>query len=676
MPNNNTSSVSDRFDLDLIEQAVEAAGMGLWQLDLTNEKSIWNENVYQIYGLPRDCVINNELLLEMCHPEDVERIKQEAYESILNGTKISSEYRVIRHDNKKTIWVNSKGHTVYDDLGAPKFMTGTIFDVTHIKEAEIRAEAAGRAKSEFLANMSHEIRTPMNGVMGVCDLLMQRDMKPEDAELLKIINRSGEALLTIIDDILDFSKIESGQMELDLQPFNLKESIEDVTYLLANAKKESDIDLLMRYQPGLPSAFVGDAGRIRQIITNLLGNAIKFTQDGHVLVDIGGIVKGDVAKLSFSITDTGIGIETDKLDLIFDKFQQADNSTTRRYGGTGLGLSIARSFVLLMGGELIVESEIGVGTTFSFSIDLPLHAFSEQAEIKPGAIQKDLNILVIDDNEINRNIFREMLEYWDWNCVAVSSAKAGLAALGKAAEKNIKIDLIILDYQMPEHSGYDFLKVMRSHSRFDDIPVLVVSSIESVKLSAKMKAAGAADFMTKPVRSSPFFDMINTSVYGSWIQDKIHLNETIQRTEKSKSVKIDTPTDTIDILIAEDNEVNQILAQHMMDDFGYSYEIVENGCLAIEAWKRLKPKLILMDISMPELNGDEATQTIRDIERAQGLPPTPIIAVTAHVMKNEKKKCLDLGMDDYLSKPLSVEKLRTKLETWLNQTYETKQAAG
>ena len=361
----------NRFNPDLIEQAVEGAGMGLWEMQIKAQKSIWNDRIYDIMGLPKDVTIDHDTLFKMCHPDDLKRFQRAAAESVAQNKKLSGEFRIIRGDNKKVKWVHLTGKPAYDENGVPISMIGTTFDVTHIKQAEVRAEAADRAKSEFLANMSHEIRTPMNGVVGVCDLLLHRDMKVEDIDLLKVIERSSENLLKIIDDILDFSKIESGQMQLDPQPFNLKETIEDVTALLTNAKQEANIDLLMRYQPGLPSSFVGDAGRIRQIITNILGNAIKFTQGGHVLVDIGGTVEGDAANLNFSISDTGIGIEPDKLDVIFDKFQQADNSTTRRYGGTGLGLSIARSFIDLMGGELEVESEIDAGTTFSFSIKLP-----------------------------------------------------------------------------------------------------------------------------------------------------------------------------------------------------------------------------------------------------------------------------------------------------------------
>jgi len=358
----------------------------------------------------------------------------------------------IRPEDGSMIWMNFTGDVFKDENGRAKTMAGTGVDITKLKEAELKAESADRAKSEFLANMSHEIRTPMNGIMGVCDLLMHHDLRPEDQELLNIIQRSGSALLTIINDILDFSKIESGQMEINPEPFNLKDSIEDVTALLASAKKDNGVDVLVRYQPDMPSSFIGDGGRIRQIITNILGNALKFTEVGHILVDVSGSTEDEISTLTFSVTDTGIGISADKIDLIFDKFRQADGSTTRRFGGTGLGLTIARSFIRLMDGELMVESEIGKGSTFSFTIDLPVHQEAKR-QSKQALSQKKLNILVVDDSSVNRDILKEMMQHWGWSCVTAPSAKAGLALLQKADQRNIKLDLVILDYQMPEHDG-------------------------------------------------------------------------------------------------------------------------------------------------------------------------------------------------------------------------------
>ena len=666
---------SDNLNGELVKLAVNSAKMGVWQLDIESQDIIWNQALYGLMGLPTDQPINYNTITELIHEEDIVRVKGSVAQSIAEGAQYSIEYRVIRPDTGKTIWMNFTGNVIKDKNGKAKTMVGTGYDITHLKEAELKAESSDRAKSEFLANMSHEIRTPMNGIMGVCDLLMHRDMASSDIELLSIIQRSGDALLTIINDILDFSKIESGQMELSPEPFDLKSSIEDVTALLANAKNDNGVDVLVRYQPDLHSNFTGDGGRIRQVITNILGNAIKFTKEGHVLVDVGGRTKNGIASLDFSITDTGIGIPPEKLDVIFDKFRQADNSTTRRFGGTGLGLSIARSFIELMGGELKVESEVGVGSAFSFTIDLPIH--TDTQALAPSRItQQDLNVLVVDDSDVNRDILKEMLNHWNWDCALAPSAKKGLSALQKAYENNINIDLVILDYQMPDHDGKDFLKVMRAHSRFDHIPVIMLSSVDSHELALRMKNMGAAGFMTKPTRSSALFNMINDVVHSGTLADiteadknaRNRITQTLESTPKGPS----QDENAVDILIAEDNEVNQMFVHHAMDEFDYKYKLVENGKLAVEKWKLLKPKLILMDISMPELNGYEATQTIRDLEKAGGLERTPIIAVTAHAMKSDKQKCLDAGMDDYLSKPLSVSKLRDSLKTWLANIDEIK----
>ena len=371
MPDHDTKLQS--IDKHLALKAAENSGMGLWQVDLKTEDIIMNETLSDILGFEKKRIVTFKKLLNTVHPDDFEYVRGSLAHSIKHEGYYSMEYRVIRPNDGKTIWTKATGRYELAKDGKPASFSGTTFDITHLKEAELKAEAADRAKSEFLANMSHEIRTPMNGIMGVCDLLAHHEMSNKEAELLAIIQRSGDALLTIINDILDFSKIESGQMELYPEPFDLKNSIEDVTALLAHGKQENGVDVLVRYQPGLQSSFIGDAGRIRQIITNIVGNALKFTHEGHVLVDVSGDVKNDNAALTFCISDTGVGIEPEKLKVIFDKFRQADNSTTRRYGGTGLGLSIARSFIELMGGELSVKSEVGVGSSFKFTINLPLH---------------------------------------------------------------------------------------------------------------------------------------------------------------------------------------------------------------------------------------------------------------------------------------------------------------
>ena len=667
------------LDGELVKQAVDGAKMGVWQFDISTRTFVWNDSYYEIMGIEKDRHLNFDTISDYIHADDTAYVREALVKSLESKTQYSIQFRITRPNDNRMIWIQSTGDVVINETGTPETMVGTAFDITHIKEAELKAASADRAKSEFLANMSHEIRTPMNGIMGVCDLLAQRDMDASDRELLDIIQRSSNALLTIINDILDFSKIESGQMELNPEAFNLKDSIEDVMALLAHARKTNELDILVRYQPDLPRSFIADGGRIRQIITNIVGNALKFTESGHVLVDVGGETQGQTAQLNIKISDTGIGIPPEQLDSIFDKFKQADGTATRKFGGTGLGLSIAKSFIELMGGTISVESEIDVGSVFNISLNLPI----SDVEISPAGqlpSQENLNILVIDDNEINRSILKEMLSYWTWNCAAASSAKIGLSILRKAQENNVTIDAIILDYQMPEYDGKDFLKAMRSVPEYHDIPVIVLSSVDSADLAAKMRGLGAHSFMTKPPRSSAIFNTINDAVINSKIDEQIEIENTKPRPEQAaeqtyqnESYSADL-TRKVDILIAEDNEINQMFVKHMMNGFEWSFEIAENGKLAVETWKDLKPQLIFMDISMPEMNGYEATQAIRDVEKAKGLPRTPIIALTAHAMRGDREKCLEAGMDDYMSKPLSVKKMKACLNDWLGEGRDKKSA--
>jgi len=407
---------------------------------------------------------------------------------------------------------------LYDDI------TELELQKEELEQAKLTAESGTRAKSEFLANMSHEIRTPNLG---------SREM-----DFIHTINRSGQALLTIINDILDFSKVESGFMELDETPFNMRDSIEDVTSLLSSKITEIGVDFLL---PDLPSTFVGDVGRIRQILTNLIGNAVKFTTEGHVLIDVSGKVIKDKAALTIKVEDTGIGIVEDKLDGIFDSFSQADNSTTRLYGGTGLGLAITKKLVELMDGQIL---------------ELPVHHDLIKPEPKKNNIA-DSTVLVIDDNPINRDILKEQLSYWQCRSALAPSAKVGLRALKRAQEQNIKIDLIILDYHMPEMNGEDFVRRVKSDPALAQIPIIVLSSFDKSSLRKRMLDLNVEDFLCKPARSSLLYDSIGTALFKA----------PSTAMARPKNIKDDAPPQTsismsenqVDILIAEDNDVNQLL---------------------------------------------------------------------------------------------------------------------
>lgn len=549
----------------------------------------------------------------------------------------------------------------------------SITDITQIKNTQLKAKQAERAKSEFLANMSHEIRTPMNGVLGMTQLLANCDLGAKEISFVKTIERSGEALLTIINDILDFSKIEAGQVNLQTSKFNLRDSLEDVTSLLATTATDKNIDVLLRMAPGLPHSFTGDSGRIRQIITNILGNAVKFTHEGHVFLDVSGTVTQGVAKLSISIEDTGIGIPKDQINHIFDKFRQVDGTKTREYEGTGLGLSIASQLIALMGGEIAVKSELNIGTTFTLNLDLPVadEISAPKKDIKPIA---GANVLIIDDNTVNQEILKEQMKSWGVRSLSVSSAAKGRAVLKAALQKNVKINLVIVDYQMPHETGEGFLDSIKTDMRFNDIPVLMLTSIVEAELEISLRQKGLEGYLTKPPRMSVLYDTISNLIHSRTISEKQNaqvissvkglsnssIDPNINAVAHTKASSV-IPKRTIDILAAEDNETNQIFLEYVLKELGYEFEIVKDGVEAVQAYKRLHPKVILMDISMPNKNGHEATQDIRAYEKKMNKSSTPIIALTAHAMSGDKEKCLSFGMDDFVAKPISIKSLKEAL---------------
>ncbi|RVD29765.1 response regulator [Mesorhizobium sp. M4B.F.Ca.ET.017.02.2.1] len=553
-----------------------------------------------------------------------------------------------------------------------------------------KAEAADRAKSEFLANMSHEIRTPMNGVLGMAELLAKTELTTRQKTFTDVIVKSGNALLTIINDILDFSKINAGQMMLDPAPFRLAEAVEDVATLVSARVAEKNIELIVRVDPRLPSFVVGDAGRFRQIVTNLVGNAVKFTEKGHVLVDVGGEVTDGVVQLKVRVEDTGIGIPAEKLQNVFEKFAQVDGSSTRRHEGTGLGLAIAARLVDLMGGKIGVESEIGRGSVFWFAVPLPAHSQDSRDEIVPVDVT-GARVLVIDDNPVNREILLEQLRSWSFDCAAAESGAVGLAFLDRASQLGAAVDCIILDYQMPGMNGADVAKAIAADSRMSAIPVVILTSVDQVDFGKMVIDFGIAAHLTKPARSAVLLGTVISVIQKArsqvgkarFVREAVAPQAapapafTVIRGPAMPAPAAPEPATAangpIDILIAEDNDVNQLVFGQILNGLGLSYRIAGNGRTAVEMYKALRPRLILMDVSMPEMNGYEATGAIRQIERQSG-NHTPIIGVTAHALKGDREKCIEAGMDDYLPKPISPDRLGSKIGTWLSETVAVKTA--
>ena len=561
-------------------------------------------------------------------------------------------------------------------------LIGSSADITDMKEREAelqeaqrRAVLADRAKSEFLANMSHEIRTPMNGVLGMAELLAKSDLDARQKTFTDIIVKSGNALLTIINDILDFSKIDAGQIVLDPAPFHLAEAIEDVATLVSTRAKEKNLELIVRVQPGLSEHYVGDVGRLRQIITNLLGNAVKFTDSGHVLADVCGEDRGATTLLRVSVTDTGIGIPEAKLGQVFDKFSQVDASSTRRHEGTGLGLAITSRLVALMGGEVGVESREGEGSTFWFTVELP-RAGAPRSERAAPLDVSGARILVVDDNAVNRSILMEQMTSWGFDACATESGPEGIAVLEAVAARGLGVDCAVLDFQMPGMTGIEMARLVRAMPRIAATPIVMLTSVDQQLGQPAYRDLGIAQTLIKPARSSALLEALVSTIQAHRGRDAgARAARTEQAAEPQRTDPVARPSlrivapkhgdgHRVDILVAEDNEVNQLVFTQILNETGLTYEIVGNGRLAVEAHRTMNPRMILMDVSMPEMNGLEATGRIRAFEEVSGTH-TPIVGVAAHALKGDRERCIEAGMDDYLSKPISPKALTEKIERWV-----------
>ena len=635
--------------------AIESLDSGLVMYDARERLVVCNKRYREIYeecaALLIPGVAYEEILREFCRNGGHRSSGLSAEEWIQDRLSAHRLGRGVYEQRLAGRWIRI-GDFPTSDGGVVSLRT----DITEIKLAqeELRAakevaEAASRSKSEFLANMSHEIRTPMNGIIGMTELALDTELNGRQREYLSVVKNSADSLLSVINDVLDFSKIEAGKLSLDPMPFSLREALDETLRVLALRAHSKGLELACRTTPDVPDGLVGDAGRLRQVLVNLIGNAIKFTERGEILVSVGlEEIAGENVVIHFSVADTGIGIPLEKLDSIFQPFEQADGSTTRRFGGSGLGLTISGKLVELMGGRIWVESQVGVGSTFWFTVVL---GAQPQAASNPAGDQLHplvgLPVLIVDDNATNRQILEEVLASWGACPVSVDGGAAALEALVAATHRGQPFPLALVDGMMPEMDGLDLARHIRADPTIASVRLVLLTSAGRPDDASLLRTLDISACLTKPARRSELFDTI-MSVMA--LCDRARIVDVARA--PVESVRDCCATNRgLRILVAEDHPVNQKVAVRMLERLGHEAVVVGDGSKAVAALETGSYDAVLMDVQMPDMDGFEALRIIRERERTTG-NRVPIIALTAHAMQGDRERCLRAGFDQYLAKPI------------------------
>jgi two-component system sensor histidine kinase/response regulator len=655
--------------------ATAVAKVGVWDWDVGSSAVTWDATMFEIYGFEAVTPMTYSRWSAVVHPDDLPAIEatlQRVVDEDGDRPAVSAEFRAILADGAvRHVLTVVKG--VPDEGGKVRRMVGVNMDVTERREAEAElrtardaAEAANRAKSEFLANMSHEIRTPMNGVIGMTDLVLDTDLTPEQRESLGIVKSSADALLSVINDILDFSRIEAGRLDLDPIDFNPRDATGDTARSVALRAHQKGLELVVDVDAAVPHTVKGDAGRLRQILVNLLGNAIKFTARGEVVLRVmrEASASEDVV-LHFSVRDTGVGIAMDRQKSVFEAFTQADGSVTRTYGGTGLGLTISSQLAHLMGGRLWMESELGKGSTFHFTVAFALGDAPAAALVPADAVAlRGLPVLVVDDNATNRRVLEEMLTGWRMVATLAASAPEALRALHEARQSGRPFPLVLTDVQMPEADGFALAEAIKKDPATADAAVVVLTSVGQPGDAARCRELGIAANLPKPIKRSE-------------LRDAIQLALGVPRAARDRPVLVTQHSlretrNTGRILLVEDSNVNQIVARRLLEKRGHTVVVASNGREALAILAAAGPTgfaCVLMDVQMPEMGGFECTGIIRSQEQMTGRH-LPIVAMTAHAMKGDEARCLSAGMDAYLSKPIDPDDLFDVVERHLQMNRE------
>ena len=624
----------------------------------------WNQGAERLFGHTGEEAIGKHITLLFPASARADYLKSlskirfrehiERFESVRVGKNgIPLDVSVILSPIRDTLGQLQGVSAIYRDITASKKADA---ELVKAKEA---AEAASRAKSTFLATMSHEIRTPMNGILGMTELVLDSELDAEQRANLELVHLSAESLLTVINDVLDFSKIEAGKLDFESISFDLRDRLGEIMQTLGFRAHQKGLELIYDVHPDVPATLAGDPGRLRQILVNLVGNAIKFTEQGQILVNVElESTTPESVCARFSVRDTGVGIPAEHQEKIFEPFSQADQSMTRKYGGTGLGLTISSRLVEMMGGRIWVVSQPGEGSTFHFTANLGVPTLvSEQARPIHPALLRDLPVLIVDDNFTNRQVLAGIVTQWGMLPTAVEGGRAALLALQAAKDAGRPFPLVLLDCQMPEIDGFTLAQQIQDHPELVRTTIMMLTSADQLGDATLCRNLGISAYLVKPVRQSELLDLICKSLQRvpQDQQEVLRVRHAPRRASGPSRV-----------LVAEDNIVNQTLARRLLEKRGYTVSVVGDGRAALAALEKDSFDIVLMDVQMPGMDGFEATTAIRQQEQLSGRH-VPIVAMTAHAFKGDQERCLAVGMDAYLSKPIRQQELYATIENVLGQ---------